>query len=83
MGRHVACCCGFGAWVLGVEGGEYVAGYRLVFWVRGVEERETCCVQKRDGRFGFVPPVRGCFREGGFDLRFTTLRGVEGDLEGY
>ena len=40
-------------------------------------------MQEGGGRFGFVPPVRGCFREGGFDLGFAALGGVEGDLEGY
>ena len=82
MGCHVACCCGFGSRILGVQGGEDVAGYGLVFWVRGVKEGETCCVQKRGGWFGSVPPVGGCFREGGFDLGFAALGGVEGDLEG-
>ena len=82
MGRDVACRCGFGRWVLGVEGGEDVAGCGLVVWVRGVEEGESGCVQERGGRFGFVPPVRGCFGEGGFDLGFAALGGVEGDLEG-
>ena len=33
MGGHVACCCGFGARVLGVEGGEDGAGCGLVGWV--------------------------------------------------
>ena len=83
MGCHVACRGGLGVRVLRVEGGEDVAGYGLVVWVRGVEEGETCGVQERGGRFRFVAPVRGCFGESGFDLGFAALGGVEGHLEGY
>lgn len=65
-----------------MEGGEDVAGCGLVVWVWGIEEGEACCLQEGGGWFGFVPPVGGCFGEGGFDLGFTALGGVEGDLEG-
>ena len=83
MGCHVACCGGLGGRVLRVEGGEDVASYGLVVWVRGVEEGETGGVQERGRRFRFVAPVGGRFGEGGFDLGFAALGGVEGDLEGY
>ena len=54
-----------------------------MIWVRGVEEGETGGVQERHGWFRFVTPVRRRFREGGFDLGFPALGGVQGDLEGY
>ena len=83
MGGDVACCCGFGAGVMRVEGGEDGAGCGLVGWVCRVEEGEAGRVEERRGGFGFVTPVGGCFREGGFDLGFPALGAVEGDLEGY
>ena len=82
MGGDVACCCGFGGRVLGVEGGEDVAGEGLMGWVRGVEEGQSGCVEEGRGRFRSVAPVGGRFGEGGFDLGFAALGAVEGDLEG-
>lgn len=83
VGRHVARRCGLGARLLGVEGGEDVAGDGLVLRVRGVEKGETGRLQeRRGGVFRSVAPVRRRFREGGFDLGFAALGGVEGDLKG-
>ena len=73
----------FGAGILGMEVREDFAGGGEIFRFGGVKESKASGL-KEGGRREFRPvaPVGGGFREFGFDLGGTALRGVEGDGDG-